>query len=153
MDATTLALIISVSSLFISASVAWIQNKNQQIAAEKLKLELFEKRFAVYQAAQKLLTQVLQDGDIKELKYIFEYRRDTQVAYFLFDQEIVTYLSSLDKKALDLWAKNEKARAMDIGDERVRLSIEANGIAHELINELPELQKAFEPFLRFKSWS
>ena len=153
MDAATLAIVISVSSVIIAARVAWIQGKNQQIAAEKLKLELFEKRLAVYRAAQQLLTQVLQDADIKELKYVFEYRRDTQVAYFLFDQDIVNYLSSLDKKALDLWAKNQKARSMDVGDERAKLSIEANEIAHELINELPELKTAFEPLLRFKTWS
>jgi hypothetical protein len=150
---TVLAIVIPVSGLLVASIVAVINFWNHRLATEKLKLELFEKRFAVYRAAQTLLSRVLQDGEVKKLKYIFEYRRDTQVAYFLFDQEIVKYLDSLDRKALDLWAKGQAYNSMNVCEQRTELVSEAHDICMQLVEELPELKKAFEPYMRFKAWS
>jgi hypothetical protein len=89
---------------------------------------------------------------VKDLKTVFEYRRDTQVAFFLFDQRIVDYLTALDKKALDLWARRESYKGVEVGDKRTKLVTEAHDIMHSLIDELPKLKGVFSPYLRFRTW-
>lgn len=143
---------ISIFATLIATLVAWIGYRNHLLAVEKHKLELFEKRFAVYRAAQILLSRVLEDGAVKDLKTVFEYRRDTQVAYFLFDQRIVDYLSALDKKALDLWAKRESYEGVEVGEKRKKLVTEAHDTMQELMDELPKLKEVFSPHLRFRTW-
>jgi hypothetical protein len=136
----------------IAALVAWITYKNHQLAAEKLKLDLFEKRFAVFRAAQLLLTRVFEDGAMKELKAVFEYRRDTQVAFFLFGPEIESYLSELDKKAVWLWSMRESYKELPAGADRTQLCTKEGELLLQLLDELPKLKVAFSPYLRFKTW-
>ncbi len=143
---------ISAFAALIAALVAWITVQNHYLAREKHKLDLFEKRLAVFRAAQVLLSRVLQDGGMKELSTIFEYRRDTQVAAFLFGPEIEKYLTSLDEKALTIWSTRASYENLPVGDERTKLALRENEVTHELLAELPKLKSVFAPYLRFKAW-
>jgi len=143
---------ISAFAALIVALAAWIAYRNHLLNVEKHKLELFEKRFAVYKAVQVLLSRVLEEAAVKDLKTVFEYRRDTQVAHFLFDQSIVDYISAIDKKALNTWSKRESYLGKSEGEERTKLVIEAHDIMHELLEELPKLKDVFSPYLKFRTW-
>jgi len=147
-----MTLFVSTLATLLTAIAVWVGYRNHRLSVEKHKLELFEKRFAVYRGAQALLTKVFEDGGVKDLKTVFEYRRDTQVAYFLFGADIDAYLQSLDQKALNLWSTRASFQTMSDGDERTRLVIKENEIAHELIAELSKLKAIFAPYLRFKTW-
>jgi hypothetical protein len=65
----------------VAAIVAWIAYQQFRLAREKFKLDLFEKRFAVYSAARKLLSIIAQKANI-ENKDLFEFLRDTHDSYF-----------------------------------------------------------------------
>jgi len=65
------------SNVLVAAAVAYIAYRQYSLAREKFKLDMFEKRFAVYKATQRFLTVILQDGKV-DLEKLFDFRRDTQ---------------------------------------------------------------------------
>ncbi len=50
--------------LFISGLGAWIAYKQVRIAAAKLNLDLYDKRFEVFEAARELVAHVLREANI-----------------------------------------------------------------------------------------
>lgn len=135
----------------IAMIVAWVGFQQFILAKERFKLDLFEKRFAVYKAAQKLLSIILRDAKI-ELNNIFDYQRDRQDAVFLFDQKIVDYLDVLYRKALTLQTTREEYKPLPVGTERKKLVKEESKVLRELLDELPKLKDVFSPYLKFKTW-
>jgi len=139
------------SSLLIAAAVAYIAYQQYGLAREKFKLDMFEKRFAVYKATQRFLTVIFQVGKV-DLDKLFEFRRDTQDATFLFGQEIPAYLKRLDVQALNLMAINDELRDLPVGEERGFLCRKKTELSGALTGELSELKNVFAPYLRFDKW-
>src|SRR5437868_2082412 len=76
----------------IPAVGAWLAFKQVGIAAAKLNLDLYDKRFATFEATRTLLVAVLQHGDIQQ-KDLDEFNLKVADAIFLFDEDIEKYLS------------------------------------------------------------
>jgi hypothetical protein len=136
---------------FIGLVVAWVGFQQHVLAREKLKLDLFEKRFAVYKAAQRFLSSILTSGALESNAH-GEFRRDNQDAVFLFGPEIEQYLTILDHKALDMRSLNIQFRPLPVGEERTRLCEQEGELLKQLTSELPKLKEVFDPYLRFKVW-
>lgn len=92
--------------ILLSGLGAWIAFKQVRIAYAKLSFDLYEKRFAVFEAAQKLLIAILQNADVTD-RDLSEYNLEVIDAGFLFDQEIEDYLDDLRKRAARLGAISE----------------------------------------------
>ncbi|HUX02851.1 MAG: hypothetical protein WBD63_01545 [Phycisphaerae bacterium] len=146
---------ISIFLLFSNALIAFavvcIAYWQHRLAREKFKLDMFEKRFAVYKATQRFLTIIFQDGRV-DLEKLFDFRRDTQDATFLFGQEIPAYLKRLDVQALNLMAINDELRDLPVGEERGFLCRKKTELSGALTGKLPELKNVFAPYLRFDKW-
>jgi hypothetical protein len=142
---------ISVLASLIAIIVACIGYQQHLLAKEKLKLDLFEKRFSVYKGVQKFLSQIMQEGKLN-LDHLRELQKATQEAEFLFDAEIPKYIGSIRSKALKLRAIQSKYENMPSGDEKDRLVDKEYTIFTELTNELPVLSKLFMPYLKFSKW-
>jgi len=137
--------------VLVAAAVAYIAYRQHSLAKEKFKLDMFEKRFSVYKATQRFLTVIFQSTRV-DVDKLFEFRRDTQDATFLFGQEIPAYLERLDKQALDLMAIADRCRDLPVGEERTRLCNEETQLLQALIGELPNLKNVFASYLRFNKW-
>ena len=138
-------------TLLIAATVACIAYWQYALARERFKLDMFEKRFAVYKATQRFLSVILRAGKV-DMDKLFEFRRDTQDAAFLFGQEIPAYLKRLDEQALDLWEISKRRCDMPVGEEKSLLCREETGLLHALIGELPNLKNVFASYLKFDKW-
>ena len=142
---------ISIIATLVAVIVAWTGYQQHLLAKEKFKLCLFEKRFAVYKGVHIFLTHILMKAKV-DMDKLFEFRRDTQDAMFLFGDNIPEYLGSIDKKALDMWAKEEEYKDLPAGGERFNLSKEKLRLSKEVMGELPRLKDVFAPYLKFKKW-
>ena len=83
----------------LAVFAAVIAYKRSRIAAAKVKLDLFEKRFKVFDAARTLIVEHstverISDEDHKV------FLRATSDAEFLFDGEVPEYLDSLSKNSI-----------------------------------------------------
>jgi hypothetical protein len=138
-------------AVVVAAIVAVITYKQLYLEREKFKLDLFEKRFAVYSAAREFLRLIKRSAKI-EMKDLSEYLGNTQDAAFLFDEKIADHLISLYKKAVDLQTTQKLYEHLPVGDERERLCNKEHDLLIELGNELLKLKDVFAPYLKFKAW-
>jgi hypothetical protein len=80
----------------VGARIAWQQ---KQIAAEKLKLEKFDRRFKVFEATRSFLVHILNSGGV-DFKNEEQFWVGTMDAVFLFDTEIVNFLEDVRLRAI-----------------------------------------------------
>ncbi|ODS32495.1 MAG: hypothetical protein SCARUB_02396 [Candidatus Scalindua rubra] len=156
MEVATINLIITTIIAGIVAYVGVLQyqtNKRQQlINEEKFKLDLFDKRFKVYEATKYLFTQILQLGNI-DLQKIRKFRLITMDAVFLFDDEIHKYLEKeIHLKALKINNIVKKYKDLPEGSKKVELCREQAEIVNWFRDEYFKLQNVFSPYLKFKVW-
>jgi hypothetical protein len=136
---------VAVIAAFIGFQQFWISN-------EKLKLDLFDKRFAVFAAARRFLSQILQHGTFSTPEEFGQYRADIAEAAFLFGEDVADFLDEIDRRALHLWSLNETLKGTEIGPERTTL-VEEIGIEVEWLNaQLLMLRPTFEPYMKFTNW-
>ena len=138
-------------TVLIAALVLWVQFRQFRTDRAKLKLDLFEKRFQVFAATRRLLTQVLHDPNI-DLKVLFEYRSATGEASFLFAEDIASYLKQIDGRTLHLDTLHQTMEGLPRGQKRSELTREIESETLWLTDQLPELATRFGPYLSFARW-
>lgn len=144
--------VLSFITLLLAAIVAWIGYQQYILARARFKLDLFDKRFAVYKATQKFLSIILGAARF-EMGEFWEFRRDTQDAPFLFRDDIVQFLDAVDKAALDLRTATECYEHLPVGDDRTRLVNRKAAVLKQLTDELSRLRTVFGPYLSFDKWT
>jgi hypothetical protein len=142
---------ISFVTAMLAAIVAWTGYQQHKLAKERLKLDLFEKRFAVYKATQHFLSVILSRATFDDNE-LFEFRGGTQDGTFLFGHDIPEYIKVLDHKALDMKLAHMQLEDLPKGDERSALVKQKMKLFSELTDELPRLKEVFAPYLRFGTW-
>jgi hypothetical protein len=142
---------VPTSTVLIAGIVAWTGFQQHRLAREKFKLDMFDRRFAVYKGTQKFLTTILVKGGM-ELEQLFEFRRDTQDATFLFGPEIPAYLERLDEQAIEMRSLALKFQPLPSGSERNELVEKETKLLTGRVDELPRLKHVFAPYLRFALW-
>jgi hypothetical protein len=136
----------------LAAIITWTTVQQHKLAKERFKLDMFEKRFAVYKGPQEFLTIILVRGGNFDLNQLFEFRRKTQDSTFLFGEDIPQYIDDIDKKALEMQIAREAFEPLPVGQERHELVKKASRLLGELTDELPKLKEVFAPYLRFDKW-
>jgi hypothetical protein len=140
------------ATIVLASFAAWTGVQQFRLSREKFKLDLFEKRFAVFAGARTFLTHILRDGDLKTLELLWEYRAAIGEASFLFDDKVTDYLEEIYEYGLKLHTDGETMRPLAVGNERNRLASERNKSLKWLTDQLPELKIRFAPFMKFQTW-
>lgn len=144
--------ILAIITLINAIFVTFVVFNQYNLAKEKLKLDLFEKRFAVDKGGQEFLTKIMIDGKVNDLQIINEFRAKTQDAVFLFGDEITNYLKKIDSNALELWENYQNLDDLPKGEERSNIARNITRLLGLLGNQLKDLQTEFSPYLKFKAW-
>jgi hypothetical protein len=127
-----------------------IADAQRRIAAARLNLDLYKKRYAVFEAARRLLATVVQHDHV-DVEDILKFKIETAEALFLFDQDVVDYLDEIQKRVLRLRTlKAHEKTADEYGEEEKygRLVDLAADQHQALAAELPIIVEKFEPYLR-----
>lgn len=141
----------STITVIIGVCVVVVAYQQYRLGKEKFKLDLFEKRFAVYKGMQIFLTHVMIEAKV-DLQKFFEFRGATQDAVFLFENDIPDFIKQIDKKALELKTVSDERRDLPKGKEKSRLARQERELLEWLNDQLPRLKEAFSPYLKFKVW-
>jgi hypothetical protein len=131
---------------------AWIAFQQYQTARHRLRLDLFEKRLAVYEAAKSLIQTAIRDGNLKTDR-IFEFVRDSRQAEFLFDQPLVSYLEAIRAKSFRFSHLNEQLHEIRIpvGPERTKVAEEETQLLNWFMEQAQGAASAqFRPYLSFR---
>ena len=128
--------------------IAWRQ---YAVARDKLRLDWYDKRFAVYQSLNELFQRIYTDSTItiEELK---KFKGGTSQSTFLFDESsgMDKFLEEVYKKAVRLYAIGRKITNtnLPVGEERNELAEEESKILEWFNVQTDEAKKLFGKYLK-----
>ncbi|MEF9443985.1 hypothetical protein OWS73_37010 [Burkholderia sp. 1B3(2022)] len=125
----------------------WIAWQQVRINRNKLKLDRFDKRFAVHEAAMTFVARVATKGNA-EIEEMNEFIAKTRGTRFLLSKELADYLDEIYTKAGRLRSVSISMQALVLSDEsRQKFSdkwLELNEWFQKQLDVIPE---KFSPFL------
>jgi len=125
---------------------SFIAYRQWRTAQNKLKHDLFERRFSVYDAARTLLASIMTSGKAKE-EELFKFLSGTREAKWLLDKNIAEYLYH---KAIDLQCLASELEGLPIGDERSSNVRKQTEIKKWFLKQYEVLDEKFSPFLKLE---
>jgi hypothetical protein len=141
-------LLFSIATLFLSVAVGVIAWQQWRVADNKLRLELFDRRYKVYDATRKFLALILREATFTDSQ-LFEFYGGTSDAQFLFGADVVDYLEQIRNRAVDMRTHQELFQRLPVGAERSR-HVQANrDHLVWLTDQVTAITKIFAPYLGF----
>jgi hypothetical protein len=138
----------SIATLFLSVAVVVIAWQQWRVAENKLRLDLFERRYKVYEATRTFLSLIAREATFTDAQFM-DFGVVTLDAEFFFKPDVAEYLSQIKMRALDMRVNQRLYEDLPQGDERSR-HVEAE---HDqliwLKDQFAELPKIFAPYLGF----
>jgi hypothetical protein len=89
----------------VAIAVGFVAYRQWATARDRVKLDLYDRRFAVYERLRTLLAIALQDGTIS-YEAVLTFAQNTRGLEFLFGYEVEEYLEGI-RKNLNMWAYHE----------------------------------------------
>jgi len=134
--------------IMIAKRQADIADEQAKFASVRLQHDLFDRRFAVFEATQKLLIEVLETSNVSDASYS-AFARDTGKSVFLFDKALDDYLGEIRGKAVALHITVCKLadETLPIGEERTRLAAERADLSNWFVDQFNVLIEKFKPTL------
>ena len=94
---SSITLLFPIATLFLSIAVVVIAWRQWRVARNKLRLDLFDRRYKVYEATVKFLRESVQDNAHIDL-HLSVFNDETSNAEFLFDTDVVNHLEKIRQK-------------------------------------------------------
>jgi hypothetical protein len=127
-----------------------IAYRQWRTAQNKLKLDLFEMRFSIYEASRDLLASILTSGQAKD-EELFKYLAATREAKWLLNAEVAQFLDKvLYHKVIDLQTLRAELEGMPVGEERSKNVRKQAEIKKWLIGQYEVLDEKLSPFLKLR---
>ena len=144
---TYLAALLTPTIAVLGAFIAYRQWRTAQ---NKLKHDLFERRFSVYDAATTLLASIMTSGKAKD-EELFKFLSGTREAKWLLDGNVAEYLDKeLYHKAIDLQCLASELEGLPDGDERSSNVRKQAEIKKWFLKQYEVLDEKFSPFLKLE---
>jgi hypothetical protein len=135
-------------AIVIAGVGAWLAWQQVRIARVRLQHDLYDRRFAVFQAARQFLADVMAHGYPSSNDQIRSYVVGTADAGFLLNQDIVEYLDEIRNRGSRLWAIEQALKPLPVGNERSALVQQQAALFSWMMEQLPTgLVAKFKPFL------
>ena len=137
-------------TLVIGSLAAWITWRQYIAASTKIKLDLFDRRYELFEKAWTFMSEVAQRGPGESPMSPFS--NVIPQASFLFGREIEDYLQEATKKCAELWFINQKTRQSGnlMPPEDIQRYAE---LSQWFSNEASAgLKEKFSSYLSFANW-
>jgi hypothetical protein len=112
----------------------------------RLKHELFNRRYEVYQSIARFMAKIVQTGKVEPGEDIV-FLVNTKMAYFLFDKEVSEVTRQIYKKAADLYAL-VAVQGQVTGDDLTKNVKKQRELVDWFSDELGKIEARFDKFLR-----
>jgi hypothetical protein len=132
----------------VSLAVACIAWQQWQVAHAKLRLDLFDRRYKVYDATRAFLSVIVANANFDNSQ-LFTFYAGISDAGFLFDAAVVDYLEQIKTRAIDMRLKNKLLGNVSKDDERARLAQAETEQLLWLNEHVKVMGRVFTPYLGF----
>ncbi len=131
------ALLTAFLTIAIAALAAVIARGQWVTAKNKLKLDLFDRRMKVYEAAQALLSYIMRNGNCSDEELI-KYTVAVREAKWLLNSSITSYLrKELPNKVIDLQALDAELKDEPVGEVRSK-NVQERRVIKEWLRSQPD---------------
>lgn len=138
-------------STLIALGVAYIAFQQFLLAREKFKLDMFEKRFAIYKAVQIYLDEIRKSEDASD-KLLNDFLDKTHMAKFLFEDDIADFVEKLYRKGIKLNLANRPNEGLSPHQLAKHTELKAEAIKY-FMGQNENFGIRFLPYLKFRKWS
>jgi hypothetical protein len=129
---------------------SFIAYRQWRTAQNKLKFDLFDRRFSVYEASRDLLRSILTSGKAKD-EELFKFLSATREAKWLLNNDAATYLEKeLYQKALELQTLQAELEGVPVGNERSANVKKQADIKKWFYAQYEVLDEKLSPFLKLR---
>jgi hypothetical protein len=129
---------------------SFIAYRQWRLAQNKLKLDLFDRRFSVFEAARSLIGSILTSGKVKDeelCKFLF----GTREAKWLLDASVAEYIDKqIYHKAIDLQTLAAELEGVPVGEERSKNVYAQADIKKWFAAQYGVLEEKFSSYLQLK---
>ena len=126
---------------------SFIAYRQWRISRNKLKYELFDRRFAVYDAACSLLASIMTSGEAKQ-EEVYKFIAGTSSAKWLLNDDVAKYFDEvLWHKVVDLQTLQDEHPGLPVGEERTKNVRAQSEIKGWILEQFKVLDEKFAPFL------
>lgn len=138
------------ATMLVGISIAFIAWQQWQVARAKLRLDLFDRRYKIYDSTRKFVALTMRDANFSDSQ-LFEFFAGTSDAAFLFDADVFDYLKQIGKRAVDMRIHHHACQNVPMSDERSRHVQETHNQLLWLSEQLTAMTKIFTPYLGFSN--
>jgi hypothetical protein len=131
----------------ISAAGVFIAYKQSRIATAKLNLDLYDRRFKVFEATRAFVTAFLTAGKYESDEFV-KFMAATSEAVFLFDEEVPQYLGELRGKIYNYRKVVAQLKGAADDKQRGELADQLAATETAMSEEFQRLIKLFKPYLK-----
>jgi hypothetical protein len=135
----------SAIAALVSASSAWQQ---RNLSKEKLKLDLFDRRYAIYKAVNRYIAHAMQHSNITD-EALRELDRGTSSIEFLFGDTLRAHVTEVRNKGLALMTARSEMEPLPVGTERSKQAQIIHDLGIWFSAQFKETEVAFAKYLRF----
>jgi hypothetical protein len=143
--------VVAIIAVLIAFKQYQLANKQRLLNERKLKMDLFEKRFKVFNEINNLISDLIISG-IKETHEINILDQKINERIFIFKSELNVYIDEIIKKSRRL-SQTEyilKSNTLTV-ENRKNLSIENDNLYNWITHEYQNLTQHFEEYLNFRN--
>jgi hypothetical protein len=126
---------------------AWVAVQQMRIARVKLQHDLYDRRYAVFEAVRRFLDEAV-SAKIVSPETFRSFALRTGDAPFLFDDRLAAYLKEMRDHAAKAQSIYSVMETMPAGDQKAAASKAAGEHFVWLVNQIDGLPEKFRPFLR-----
>lgn len=134
----------------IAVLVAYVAWQQWRVARNKLRLDLFDRRYRVYEATGKFLWAILDPEKFEESK-VREFDRGTSDAQFLFKLKVLEYLKQIRICPYERDIYYHKAKKLPPCEDITSITKAFHDRTCWLSEQLVEMNKVFEPYVGFSN--
>jgi hypothetical protein len=142
------AFAIPFMAVVIAATGAWVALQQMHLAHVKLKHDLYDRRFTVFESAYKMLKEIIVRGDASD-EAIREFLLGTANAPFLLNDDIVLYLEEIGRYASTIQIINNTLKS-SFDDNKIEMEARLSESQIWVQEQPVVLVKKFIPFLKLE---
>lgn len=135
-------------TLAVAVAVGLIGWGQWRLARNKLRLDLFDRRYKVFDATRNFASEILKTATFTN-DQLFIFYAGTTDAEFLFGSDVVDYLTETRTRAVKMRQLQKVYENLPLGEERTKA---VNAEHNELIwmnDQLTRMTKIYRPYLGF----
>jgi hypothetical protein len=145
-----IATFLPIATFALSVAVVCVAWAQWRVARNKLRLDLFDRRWQIYAATSKFVDAINNDPE-NVGSYLNDFNAGTSNAEFLFDSDVVNYIQLVRTRAVDMLTAHTLSESERDEEERKR-NIERFASERKWLIEQVQsgaMTKTFAPYLGF----